>query len=439
MDEHHTIWLKTLPESSETPDLTKSVCLIDHPIKSQKKDSKKKERVKHYEKGYRGILIRLLLTFGCISYYGLSLLPGDIRLYRRKLKEMQQEGIVELLRNNHKKLARLYHFDALYEKYIPALPLGYYGHYNKYCRTNHQKTASTEKGGTSANRVIKGAEIVQMMCGAGIAVFPDLKPSLLSIDTIPAHTICYYTMAELRDYNSFNFKMGPQDTRKNIIASRALGLYLSPGGKYVIYHTGKTAMFWNEASEGQMRYYISYFVNSLCENPHMQGTADNCIIIGNDMDVFVKIFTGTGRTINLQNGYAHKYAIPLNHNGQKMLHRMSRPGWRERLIQEILTDYELVSEGYVSGIECDGQKDNRIAFCFCDGDISRLKRFLNALAWNYSDKANQYELYCYDYQLDFVRAVIPADTKIKLIVKGDLDDNRDESTHKADDFFIQPE
>lgn len=171
----------------------------------------------------------------------------------------------------------------------------------------------------------------------------------------------------------------------------------------------------------------------------MQGTADNCIIIGNDMDVFVKIFTGTGRTINLQNGYAHKYAIPLNHNGQKMLHRMSRPGWRERLIQEILTDYELVSEGYVSGIECDGQKDNRIAFCFCDGDISRLKRFLNALAWNYSDKANQYELYCYDYQLDFVRAVIPADTKIKLIVKGDLDDNRDESTHKADDFFIQPE
>ena len=86
MDEHHTIWLKTLPESSETPDLTKSVCLIDHPIKSQKKDSKKKERVKHYEKGYRGILIRLLLTFGCISYYGLSLLPGDIRLYRRKLK-----------------------------------------------------------------------------------------------------------------------------------------------------------------------------------------------------------------------------------------------------------------------------------------------------------------------------------------------------------------
>ena len=56
-----------------------------------------------------------------------------------------------------------------------------------------------------------------------------------------------------------------------------------------------------------------------------------------------------------------------------------------------------------------------------------------------SKSANQYELYCYDYQLDFVRAVIPADTKIKLIVKGDLDDNRDESTHKADDFFIQPE
>lgn len=58
---------------------------------------------------------------------------------------MQQEGIVELLRNNHKKLARLYHFDALYEKYIPALPLGYYGHYNKYCRTNHQKLPPPKK------------------------------------------------------------------------------------------------------------------------------------------------------------------------------------------------------------------------------------------------------------------------------------------------------
>lgn len=123
MDEHHTIWLKTLPESSETPDLTKSVCLIDHPIKSQKKNSKKEERVKHYEKGYRGILIRLLLTFGCISYYGLSLLPGDIRLYRRKLKEMQQEGIVELLRNNHKKLARLYHLMPYMKNIFRLCPL----------------------------------------------------------------------------------------------------------------------------------------------------------------------------------------------------------------------------------------------------------------------------------------------------------------------------
>lgn len=59
-----------------------------------------KGRRKRYEQGYRNTLIKLMLTSGGIAYSGLKFLPGNKRMYLRKLKILEREGVVEILRRN---------------------------------------------------------------------------------------------------------------------------------------------------------------------------------------------------------------------------------------------------------------------------------------------------------------------------------------------------
>ena len=63
-----------------------------------------KGRRKRYEQGYRNTLIKLMLTSGGIAYSGLKFLPGNKRMYLRKLKILEREGVVEILRRNKKEI-----------------------------------------------------------------------------------------------------------------------------------------------------------------------------------------------------------------------------------------------------------------------------------------------------------------------------------------------
>lgn len=88
----------------------------------------KRKRRPTWNKGYRGEIMKLLLTVGIISKRGIPLLSGNHRMYLRKIKEMEEERIIEKHRNNGNVTENLKDFDKRMDEYLSQYPNGYYGH-----------------------------------------------------------------------------------------------------------------------------------------------------------------------------------------------------------------------------------------------------------------------------------------------------------------------
>lgn len=389
--------------------------LEDEWIASQKKKRKKKqERKKHYESGYRNILIRLLLTGGAISYSGIDMLPGNKRMYLRKLKDMEAERVVDIVRSNKRKIARINYFEKNYTKYINDLALGYYGYYNKHGKNTKSKIVLKEKEGVTAERCIKDVEIIQLLYGAGVKTLYDEKQDINSGKKLKENEVVYYTIGELRTYDEIQLNLKLEKDANNSITSRVHGLLISPGGKYPVYHTGNTIMIWKKSTEGQIAQYTSQIVNQKCEQSFMKGQAKECIILGYNMEVFKKIYFNTKKgNLTLDSGYSTMYAIPYNTFGQKMLSRMTTRNWREKLNRDILPDYKL--PGSLCEIVCDGIKDETFALNFCNANITRLRSFYAGMEWKRKTSNYIFEVYCYPFQEEFVRSIFEKHALIKLV------------------------
>ena len=373
-----------------------------------------KGRRKRYEQGYRNTLIKLMLTSGGIAYSGLKFLPGNKRMYLRKLKILEREGVVEILRRNKKEIARLVNFEENYEKYISHMPIGYYGYYLQHGKPTHKNLGSKEKNCTRSDRGIKHCEIYEMMYGTGIIkILPEDKTELSSTESLRSNSICYYTINEMRECQLFDFHIN-NEKDKRTIGSRAFGMLISPGGIYAVYNTGKAAMIWQKSSEGQMAYYMSQIVTKKCEGSRISGAVKNCIIIGYDMNVFENILNnGLAIYLNTDSGYDNMYAVPYTEDGFKMLLRMTQSEWEETLNEEILPDYERNKKG---SIVYDGIKENVIALNFCTGNISRLKKFITGVQWVCNTQADRhYEIFCYSYQEESIRHVAPNPIEIHVV------------------------
>lgn len=105
-------------------------------------------------------------------------------MYLRKLKILEREGVVEILRRNKKEIARLVNFEENYEKYISHMPIGYYGYYLQHGKPTHKNLGSKEKNCTRSDRGIKHCEIYEMMYGTGIIkILPEDKTELSSTES----------------------------------------------------------------------------------------------------------------------------------------------------------------------------------------------------------------------------------------------------------------
>lgn len=373
-----------------------------------------KGRRKRYEQGYRNTLIKIMLTSGGIAYSGLKFLPGNKRMYLRKLKILEREGVVEILRRNKKEIARLVNFEENYEKYIDHMPTGYYGYYLQNGKPTHKNLGSKEKNCTRSDRGIKHCEILEMMYGTDIIkTMPEDKTDLSSNDSVKSDSVCYYTINEMRECQLFDFHID-SGKDKRTIGSRAFGMLVSPGGIYAIYNTGKAAMLWQKSSEGQMAYYMAQIITKKCEKPRVSGAVKQCIIIGYDMSVFENIVNnGMAIYLNTDSGYDNMYAIPYTEDGLKMLRRMTQNEWEESLNEEILSNYDRSRNGT---IVYDGIKENDVALNFCNGNISRLKKFITGVQWVCNTQENRrYKIFCYSYQQEFIHNIAPEPIEINVV------------------------
>lgn len=383
---------------------------------SKSTTKKKRERKKEYDKGYRNMLIKLLLSNGVVVTSGLDMLPGHKDMYRRKMREMKKEGVVEIIRREGVGVARIINFEKNYDTYISSLPNGYYGYFNQHAKTNTSKinlNPNNPNYKSKIIRVIRESELSQLMINSNIGVLLEEKIELTSDIKIGTRNVAYYTMSELDEYIKFELGVNTESEHyNNVMTTRAYGLLISPGGKYAVYHTGKALMQWRKSSEGQVAHYFSRLINEKCEEPRTIGHLREAIMIMNNPKMVIEMFNPKNNgSIRVNCGYERMYCIPYNEEGSVMLSIMTNDGWREWLRDYYLEGY---SANITGGITCDGIKDNKYAYLFCDGDIVRFNKFLSSVQWVMEiDKNYEFEVYCYEFQREIVKEL--SDNMVTII------------------------
>lgn len=368
----------------------------------EKQRKRKKRRPVDYTKGYRRELMQIMLTAGSVSYDGMHVLNKSHPMYAKKLRQMEKEGIVEISRIKRKKLARLKNFEKKSIEYIEFFP-GYYKHYNKYAKDNATDAGREKSDITRCKKAYREAEIIEMMHGAEIRSFPMEKAELYKGQKIGSEAV-YYSDIELKDVNGFKISKESKNG-KSVINSRAIGGVFSAGGNYIIYHTGNESLKWSIKNEGQMALHISTILNKY-GYWQQSGKIEENIIFANSDKPFLQMYKEKrGTYVKTENGYNHTYILPYDKNGQRLLQKMLEANWKEKMLEEYLVggDEEVVVNDYNWSISCDAHKGNVNMLLFCIPDIVKLKKFLMSAEW--TEEKENYQIYCYDFQQEFIEAV----------------------------------
>ena len=385
----------------------------------KKKLSKKKKRQRKpaYEKGYRNEILKILLSCGVYSYGCLPLYGSKKEMLRRKIKQMEEEGLIETINVAHKKVSRFKNFPNTYQDYIESFWLGYYGHYNNYALPNADSIGRYKSKPQSAEKARRESEVVVMMSLADVNVLPEEKIKLTNDDMIPANSSCFYSALEIKDGEPFCFK-AKEDENGSIINSRVIGCMISPGGVYAVYHTGRLPLVWAKSVEGQMAYTISSVSRRKYSGTVPPGSIRECIIYGYSNEVFKKICKSTDkpRLLSINNGYAATYVLPYDKDGMILTKILSLHNWKAWIKQKIIPEFNQQTAGLE--IEADGIRGNEIAFVFCIPDIMRLCRFAAALSFNAGRITGEkkYVIYCFDFQEDLVRFIVNEQEEIDIKV-----------------------
>ena len=411
---------------------------------SEKSDKITKRKGVTYRKGYRRSIIQLLFTNGCISKKGLQIMPGDYQTYSKKITEMKKEGILEELNiGNHNsglhKTVRLCNLDQTMEWYLP-----YFRRYNKYyeiySKDNRKVLNMSSKYQSRRIKAYRESEVTMLMYAAGIRVYPDEKALIDNGEKIPTYPPAFYNSKEVRKGGADRFAVKEEGT---VITSRIIGVMISEGGYYAVFHTENSMLIWSASAEGQMAWTIGRFINNWCqqipeeeyeqidnsavneyfprekekeeesENIHFEGAVEDAILIGYRNSIYENIYLNEKRgNINLTNcGYKHMYAIPYTEDGKILLHIMSSYGWKEQMVEDFLPDgFEKTT--HHSTIECDGKCGEQFILLYVIPDLVRLKKFMTAAEWN-SGK-NEYIVMCFDFQTEFIKAIAPQHVQIQV-------------------------
>ena len=202
---------------------------------------------------------------------------------------------------------------------------------------------------------------------------------------------------------------------KYIITSRAQGFIISTGGMYMIYHTGKTRMAWKTVQEQQMQFRAASLIGKSTAGQYGAIELNNCIIYGESDDPFVEMFTDDTTKVksskfkyaSLENGYKNTYFLPYTTDGQYMTDIMTHENWQADIVNYFLeSDNALSLVPYYSVADLSNEENP--VFVFCVPNVTRLNAFLMTA----EIASEEYHIYCFDFQIEFLKRVVDGRAKI---------------------------
>lgn len=375
-----------------------------------------RKRKGSYQKGYRAEIMKLLLSTGAISYRGLWLLDGDIKEYQKRIRKMREEGVVTIKSVGSRKMVRLDDFENKCGEYIETYKRGYFGFYINNCIEIGQAIGryGTEK--TRGERACRIVETAMAAYAVGIDVLWEEKEDIRKGGSVK-NKANFYLPREIKEIASFQFRakgVKGDEAEEQVINSRSVGGIFSPGGDYVMYHTGNKVLKWFTPSEGQMMYCFGR-VREIHEEKE-RGKVDSCIILGYSNKPFERMFNPPKKNgVNLVTvekcGYKHMYQIPYSREGARLIGLMTKENWFKKMKQILLPAND--KEERFFGIDCDGTMGDIKVLLYTAPDMVRLRKFLNAAEWD--GAYENYHIYCFDFQQSFLESVVEGRASIMVV------------------------
>lgn len=348
-------------------------------------------------------LLSTMVIAGEYPYKSLDLMMESPIRKREVINQLKDKGYIDIKTISGIKRIRFKMFDKKKNEYCQNLFKG-----AELYKPNEKVRVSARK----LERIDRIAEVLIMMMEAGINVTDEEKPEISNMEVIEEtdERIPYF-ITSLEARAAIEIK---EDKGKG---SRFHGTMVSSGGLYNIYNMGDSMMEWVRPSEyTAVDFNLQYQMHVLPWGKlYKEWYGKSAIIFSRSMEYVVDFVKGnvtprhghgtSKNLVNINNYYDHTFYLPLSYQGQVMLNMMALKNWHYYLVGLFYKKEDLASKEVKMSIACDATQDGCYSLVFMDGDIGRLKKFVNQdiMPENYG----QYKILCYDFQEEVVKKLAP--------------------------------
>ena len=364
------------------------------------------DKPRYTEGSVRNKMVNLMHISSVITPRSYKLLNEPQSSIANTMCKMKKEGAVEKGNNveifeslsisNYKE-----NLENYFDGNIPEEHIDFFEEYG--IRDIKKAKCSKDQMQSKAKRVIRCAEIIILMYSAGIPTLPADKKYVVKNGVLTDNV--YYQSREIKKYSGYTDDVETIEGERTAIASRMNGTLLTAGGNYNVYHFGRDIQTWSAQGEYKIKHYIQNMLANYINQDNC--LLDNAILCAYDLNIFGKMIDPPrkyrDRYDGLRETYKNLYVLPYDSNGRDMIKVMSESDWQTKMYEYALETQWMDTSKL--DIVCDYYDGDVYTFIFCVPDIGRYIQFVRSVKFRMLPK-EKFEVICFDYQKDFVRATI---------------------------------
>ena len=219
-------------------------------------------------------------------------------------------------------------------------------------------------------------------------------------------------------YIARDFKDNAYDEMDKTTFTRIVGAIFYPGGCYAVYNTRNAVMKWSGTGEFKA---LDHLTNLARRNAGLPDV-NSALLLGNDpekaLQTILESDKAKRKSTRVDAIYPHVHFIPLNADGIKLLQILTLPDWNEKILDALFEDGQRRRHG---SMEYDARIDGIYVLSHLDSDLARLIHFREGLRIE-KDTKNIFEVLCYPWQRDYLRAYLGERVQLKIIPMEVLQD-----------------
>jgi len=246
-------------------------------------------------------------------------------------------------------------------------------------------------------RYMRMSEILVMLYGLGVHIFPDEKAPLFSPLAVESQSSQprYYLSSEVKNFGDESIKINN---------ARFTGLLRAGTGDYLMYNTGESVLKWEEMSEYRSVTLLEYKLK----------TKIHPIMCGMDMETAGILLSSDGGKLSkyykVGSALPCMHFVPRNEDGRFLLSMYVLSRNLQHLKESVLKKQNLYESN--TSLQCDGYANDTTAVLFaCDFDMQRIALFKTGTEVRGLKKI----VFCFDFQADVLSRYFGSNTELRVI------------------------